>query len=201
MCSSDLDEALHLGEGVREVVLVPAPDRAVDGAVELGRVLSIGDAEDRKVSLMADPRELHVARQLVLKSAGFRDKNTTGTSPKVVDFSSEKSVKEECRAYCGPGVDLDQGVPLFTLKDLNATMKGSDVIQPWFLSFADLVRAYVNSTTADEGAVAYQLKAEALKAQMAQQEKSEKALSAATRPIATVLEGFACVRHCCLCAD
>jgi len=99
---------------------------------------------------MADPRELHVARQLVLKSAGFRDKNTTGTSPKVVDFSSEKSVKEECRAYCGPGVDLDQGVPLFTLKDLNATMKGSDVIQPWFLSFADLVRAYVNSTTADE---------------------------------------------------
>ena len=118
--------------------------------VELGRVLSIGDAEDRKVSLMADPRELHVARQLVLKGAGFRDKNTTGTSPKVVDFSSEESVKEECRAYCGPGVDLDQGVPLFTLKDLNATMKGSDVIQPWFLSFADLVRAYVNSTTADE---------------------------------------------------
>ena len=114
--------------------------------VELGRVLSAGEPEDRKVSLMADPRELHVARQLVLKGAGFRDTNSTGTSDKVVDFSSEASCKEKCKAHCPDGVDLDQGVPLFTLKDLNATVQGDDIIQPWFLSFADLVRAYVNST-------------------------------------------------------
>ena len=102
------------------------------------------DAEPKTcaVSLMADPRELHVARQLVLKGAGFRDTNSTGTSDKVVDFSSEASVKKECKAHCPDGVDLDQGVPLFTLKDLNATVQGDDVIQPWFLSFADLVRAY-----------------------------------------------------------
>ena len=67
--------------------------------VELGRVLSAGEPEDRKVSLMADPRELHVARQLVLKGAGFRDTNSTGTSDKVVDFSSEASVKKECKAH------------------------------------------------------------------------------------------------------
>ena len=31
-----------------------------------------------------------------------------------------------CASHCPDGVDLDQGVPLFTLKDLNATVQGDD---------------------------------------------------------------------------
>ncbi|KAH8050957.1 serine/threonine kinase [Aureococcus anophagefferens] len=85
-------------------------------ALDLHQVFAL-DATDRDVSVMADPRELHVARQLVLKGAGYVDVNATlpagADAAKVVDFADETS--------------------------------------PWFLSFADLVRAYVNSTAVGAG--------------------------------------------------
>lgn len=113
--------------------------------LDLGACLSAAkDAQDRVVTLLADPRELHAARQLVLRSAGY----SNGTSgKKVVDFTSPEAIALACREEATCPLDLDNGVPLFSLKTLNATVRDKEV-QPWFLSFADLVRAYVNSTEA-----------------------------------------------------
>ena len=116
--------------------------------VDLGSCMGGLDATDRVVALLADPRELHAARQLVLRAAGYRN-GTDAADAKVVDFTSPAAIAAACRDACPAGVDLDAGVPLFSIKSLNATVRGADV-QPWFLSFADLVRAYVNSTAAPD---------------------------------------------------
>ena len=122
-------------------------------ALDLHQVFAL-DATDRDVSVMADPRELHVARQLVLKGAGYVDVNATlpagADAAKVVDFADETSVAAAARTLAG-AADLDGGIPLFSLKELNATVRGNANVQPWFLSFADLVRAYVNSTAVGSG--------------------------------------------------
>ena len=133
-----------------------AGDEAGDlklAALDLQQVMSL-ETDDRDVSVMADPREQHVARQLLLKGAGYSDVNATlpegADAAKVVDFADERSVAAAARGLAGlEGVDLERGVPLFSLKELNATIRGEANVQPWFLSFADLVRAYVNSTATD----------------------------------------------------
>merc|ERR1719263_1109417 len=65
------------------------------------------------------------------------------------EFAMERAKLEAialaCREEATCPLDLDNGVPLFSLKMLNATVRDQEV-QPWFLSLADLVRAYVNST-------------------------------------------------------
>jgi len=108
--------------------------------------------KDRQVRICADPREVHVARQLLLRAAGFVSINSTeaeNAGSVVIDFTNETIVTNEAkRLQSAIGVDFDTDVPLFTLAALNATIQGEQkTVQPWFLSFADLVRAYVNSTS------------------------------------------------------
>jgi len=128
---------------------------------------------DREVRVCADPREVHVARQLLLRAAGYVNSNdeseksegddasdTSGaaaasaaTAGKLaIDFSNETVVTTAATSLqAAIGVDFERDVPLFTLASLNATIGGDRrVVQPWFMSFADLVRAYVNSTVPPE---------------------------------------------------
>ena len=87
-------------------------------ALDLEQVLSL-DATDREVSILADPRELHVARQLLLKGAGYHDVNATlsgAAAPvdaaKAVDFSDElevaKAVRRRRRARAIPPLGLER---------------------------------------------------------------------------------------------
>lgn len=115
--------------------------------LNLGQVWQM-QAADREIRVYADPREVHFARQLLLRAAGFSNSNET-TTDKAVDFSNETAVAETAASIqAAIGVDLEKDVPVFTVGVLNATLgDGGKVVQPWFLSFGDLVRAYVNSTT------------------------------------------------------
>ena len=122
--------------------------------------------QDREVRVCADPREVHVARQLLLRAAGFVNLNDDEeASPRkknvaAIDFSNETLVMKAAQGLQKAiGVDFEKDVPLFTLAALNATVGAPDsadnkmqrrVVQPWFMSFADLVRAYVNSTVPKE---------------------------------------------------
>jgi len=123
----------------------------------LDQVRTAGNATltDREVRVCADPREVHVARQLILRAAGFVNSNGTddGSAAAAIDFSNETVVTKAANSLqAAIGVDFDKDVPLFTLAALNATLGGNanKVVQPWFMSFADLVRAYVNSTVPSE---------------------------------------------------
>ncbi|KAJ8608715.1 hypothetical protein CTAYLR_009654 [Chrysophaeum taylorii] len=118
--------------------------------MNLGQVWNI-KVDDREIRVLSDPREVHFARQLLLRAAGYAnaDEDDAPTNATVLDFSNETIVAETAAALQeAMGFDLERDVPLFTAGILNATLGvGGRVVQPWFLSFGDLVRAYVNSTT------------------------------------------------------
>lgn len=108
---------------------------------------------DREIRVLADPREVHVARQLLLRAAGYANINEKNPPDKsiLLDFSNETTVAEaSAPLQARLGFDLEKDVPLFSVAVLNATLAGDKVVQPWFLSFSDLVKAYLNSTTSDD---------------------------------------------------
>lgn len=132
--------------------------------LNLGQVWQMR-ASDREIRVYADPREVHFARQLLLRAAGYVNSNETlAVGTKAVDFGNETAVANEAAdLQAAIGVDLEKDVPVFTVGVLNATL-GDDgkTVQPWFLSFGDLVRAYVNSTTpATDDDAEYQRQAQA----------------------------------------
>ncbi|KAJ1451281.1 hypothetical protein M885DRAFT_530183 [Pelagophyceae sp. CCMP2097] len=94
------------------------------------------------VVLVADPRELHVARQLLLRANGVS-----------TNLTDEAAVERAANAL-DTGLDLAAGVPLFTLDSMNASVHGDKQVQPWFMSFADLAQQYVatHATNASDSA-------------------------------------------------
>lgn len=135
--------------------------------LNLGQVWQMR-ASDREIRVYADPREVHFARQLLLRAAGYQNSNETKDGSGV-DFSNETAVAEtSAPIQKSIGVDLENDVPVFTVGVLNATLgEGGKVVQPWFLSFGDLVRAYVNSTTpATDDEAEYQKQAQMALRQM-----------------------------------
>lgn len=126
-------------------------------SINLGQIFEL-DASDREIKLFADPREVHVARTLLLRAGGFVDAKVAAAAVepeakavvaaavaagRVLDFGNETAVAAAAQELAP---DLANGIPLFTLDQINVTVGGKESVQPWFFSFADLVRAYVNST-------------------------------------------------------